>query len=115
MSDVQVSTFSHIPLDMYSQLFPNDEFSNNEVEDPGVSPIPESTSGYGPSTADLLDQISPEPTQDPDPVELSTGTFTVSSQTQSTVTDNEATTQASDSTSTLNPTTGKAPIDSTGM
>ncbi|XP_029285244.1 LOW QUALITY PROTEIN: proteoglycan 4b [Cottoperca gobio] len=77
-----------------SQIFPNDEFSNDGVEDPEVNPIPESTSGYGLTTADLLDQISIEPTQNPDPLEFST----VFSQT--TVSDNENT-QADDSPSTL--------------
>lgn len=55
---------------MYS--LPNDEFANNGMEDPEASPIPESTSGYGLSTADLLEQISTEPTQNPDTIELTT-------------------------------------------
>lgn len=81
------------------------------MEEPEASPIPEITSGYGPSTADLLDQISTEPTQDPNTVEFSTETLTVFSQTHL---DNE-TTQASDSPTTLGPTFGEAPTESTGM
>lgn len=96
--------------DMYNQIFPNDEFSDNGVADPDASPIPESTSGYGSSTPDLLDQSSPEPTQDPDALELSTETPTVSSQTETTHTDSEMT-QANDSPSTLYPTTVEAPTD----
>ncbi|XP_070688337.1 proteoglycan 4b [Pempheris klunzingeri] len=92
--------------DMYSQIFPNDVFSNNGVDDPGASPIPESTSGYGLPTADLMDQISTEPTQDPDALEVSTESFPVSSQTQMTPSDNEPT---NDSPS--NPTIDEAPTE----
>lgn len=98
---------------MHSQIFPNDDFSNNAVEDPQASPIPESTSGYGSSTADLLYQISTEPTQDPDTLEFNTETFTVFSQTQ-TLSDNELT-RADDGPSTLYPTIEEAPIESTGV
>ncbi|XP_044055124.1 proteoglycan 4b isoform X2 [Siniperca chuatsi] len=91
--------------DMHSQIFPNDGFSNNGVEDPEASQIPESTSGYGSSTADLLDQISTEPTQDPE-------TFTVFSQAQTTLSDSKST-QADDSPSTLYPTIEEAPTEST--
>lgn len=73
----------HILLDKDNQIFPNDEFSNNGA-DPEATPIPESTSGYGSSTADLLDQISPEPTQDPDTLDFGKETFTVFSQTDMT-------------------------------
>ncbi|XP_045906476.1 proteoglycan 4b isoform X2 [Micropterus dolomieu] len=85
--------------DMYGQIFPNDGFSNKEVEDPEASPIPESTSGYGSSTADLLDRISTEPTHDPETMEFSTKTFTVVSLTQMTLSHNELT-QTDDSPST---------------
>ncbi|XP_031169736.1 proteoglycan 4b isoform X2 [Sander lucioperca] len=98
--------------DMYSQIFSNDEFSNNKVEDPEASPIPESTSGYGSSTADLPDQISTEPTQSPDTLEFSTESFTVFSQKQTTLSDIE-TTQADDSPSTLYPIIEKAPTENT--
>ncbi|XP_070765717.1 proteoglycan 4b [Enoplosus armatus] len=98
--------------DKYSQIFPSDGFSNNGVVDPEASPIPESTSGYGTSTADLLHQISPEPTQDPDPLEFSPETFTVVSPTLTTLSNNEPT-QADDSPSTLYPTIGEAPTEST--
>lgn len=84
---------------MYS--LPNDEFPNNGMEDPEASPNPESTSGYGLSTADLLDQISTEPTRGPDTLEFSTEVST-------------QTTQASDSLSTLYPTIGEAPTERTG-
>ncbi|XP_074490960.1 proteoglycan 4b [Sebastes fasciatus] len=91
----------------YSQIFLNEDFSNN---DPEASPIPESTSGYGLSTADLLDQISTEPK--PTQSKFSTETFTVFSQTQMTISDNKPT-QADDSPSTLYPTTEETPIEST--
>lgn len=89
----------YILLDTYS--VPNDEFPNNGMEDPEGGPNPENTSGYGLSTADLLDQISTEPTRDPDTLELSTEVST-------------QTTQASDSLSTLNPTIREAPTERTG-
>ncbi|KAK9519562.1 hypothetical protein VZT92_022285 [Zoarces viviparus] len=104
------STFSDgSNADMDSQLFPNDEFSNNEVEDLEKSPIPESTSGYESSTADLLDHVSTEPIQDPDTLEFSTETFTVFT---TTVADIEPT-QADDGRSTLYPTIAEAPTEST--
>ncbi|KAM6938640.1 proteoglycan 4b [Lycodopsis pacificus] len=93
--------------DMNGQLFPNDEFTNNEVEDLEKSPIPESTSGYESSAADLLDHISTEPIQDPDTLEFSTETFTVF-----TIADIEPT-QADDGRSTLYPTIAEAPTEST--
>ncbi|XP_070816531.1 proteoglycan 4b isoform X1 [Chaetodon trifascialis] len=71
--------------DKYNQIFPNDEFSNNGVEDPEASPIPESTSGYGSSTADLQDQISPEPTQDPGMLEFNASDPTSSPESGTTV------------------------------
>ncbi|KAK5869652.1 hypothetical protein PBY51_024354 [Eleginops maclovinus] len=89
--------------DMYSQVFPNDEFSNNGAEDPEAGPVPQSTSGYELSAADLLDQISTEPTQDPDRLQLSTETFTATSETQTTLPDSEST-QFDVSPSTLYPT-----------
>ncbi len=90
---------------MYGQIYPDEEFSYNGVGNPEASPIPESTSGYGSPTADLLDQISTQPTQDPDTLELST---------EAPLLDNE-TTPANDSSSTLYPTTEEAPTESTGM
>ncbi|XP_028442632.1 proteoglycan 4b [Perca flavescens] len=99
--------------DNYSHIFPNDEFSNNKVEDPEASPIPESTSGYGLSTADLPDQISTEPTQNPDTLEFSTESFTVFSQKQTTLSDIEKT-QADDSPTTLYPIIEEAPTENTG-
>ncbi|KAM9358398.1 proteoglycan 4b [Symphorus nematophorus] len=90
--------------DMYSQILPS-EFPNTGMEDPEVNPISESTSGYGLSTADLLDHISVEPTQYPDALEISTEAFTVVSQPEMTGSDNEPTqaddlsTDASDPTS----------------
>ncbi|XP_059197127.1 proteoglycan 4b [Centropristis striata] len=99
--------------DMNSQVFPKDEFSNNEDGQLEASPIPESTSGYGSSTADLLDQMSAEPTQDPDALEFSKETSTVLPQTQTTLSD-DATTQAKDNPSTLYPPfTEEAPTEST--
>ncbi|KAI3368187.1 hypothetical protein L3Q82_007917 [Scortum barcoo] len=89
---------------MYGQIFPSDGISSSAVKDPQASPVPESTSGYGPSTADLLDQISSEPTQDPDTLEVST----VGVQTQTTLSDNEPT-QTNDSPST----TEETPTEST--
>ncbi|XP_031715462.1 proteoglycan 4b [Anarrhichthys ocellatus] len=104
------STFSEgNNADKNSQLFPNDEFSNNEVEDLEKSPIPESTSGYESSTADLLDHISTEAIQDPDTLEFSTETFTVFT---TTIADIEPT-QAGDGLSTLYPTIAEAPTEST--
>ncbi|XP_039666460.1 proteoglycan 4b isoform X2 [Perca fluviatilis] len=99
--------------DMYSQIIPNDEFSNNKVEDPEASPILESTSSYRSSTADLLDQISTEPTQNPDTLEFSTESFTVFSQKQTTLSDIEKT-QADDSPSTLYLINEEAPTENTG-
>ncbi|XP_034065954.1 proteoglycan 4b [Gymnodraco acuticeps] len=88
--------------DMYNQMFPTDQFSNNGVEDPEAGPVPQSTSGYELSTADVLDQISTEPTQDPDPLPLSTEAFTASTETQTTLPDTEK--EADFNPSTLNPT-----------
>ncbi|XP_042370792.1 proteoglycan 4b isoform X2 [Plectropomus leopardus] len=88
----QTSYQQDVPSDdTYSQIFPKDEFSNDGVKGPEASPIPESTSGYGSSTADLLDQISTEPTKEPDALEFSTETFTALFQTQTTLSDNEPT------------------------
>ncbi|XP_040895921.1 proteoglycan 4b isoform X2 [Toxotes jaculatrix] len=91
--------------DTYSQ---NDEFSNNGPE---ASPVPEGTSDYGSSTADLLDQVSTEPTLEPEPPEFSTETVTVISQTETTPSDNEPT-QADDSPSTPYMSSGEAPTES---
>ncbi|KAG8003165.1 Proteoglycan 4 [Nibea albiflora] len=90
--------------DIYSTVFPKDELSNNGVGDPKASPIPESTSGDGLSTADLLDPFPNKPKQDPDSLESSTDTSTVVSQTE---------TPHSNNPSTLSPTTGEAPTEST--
>lgn len=56
----------HILLDSYG---PPDDGFPSELE---PSSTPESTSGYEPFTAELLDQISTEPTLNPDPPEMST-------------------------------------------
>lgn len=96
--------------DIYGPIVPSDEFG---VEDLEASPMPESTSGYGLSTADQLDQISVEPTQEPDPLEFSTEVFTVASQTEATPSDDEPT-QADDSPVTLYPITDEAPTESSG-
>ncbi|CAK6971309.1 proteoglycan 4b isoform X2 [Scomber scombrus] len=64
---------------MYGQSVPTDEYTNNGPEDPLVRHTPESTSGYGPSTADPLDQVTTEPTPPTDP------------QTQMTPSDNQPT------------------------
>ncbi|XP_034557538.1 proteoglycan 4b [Notolabrus celidotus] len=97
--------------DMYGQTFPDDDFSDNDVQKPEATPIPESMSGYGSSAADLLDQLSTEPTQDPDVVEISIGAVGISteavteaSQTHTTISENEPT-QARDSPRTLSPNT----------
>ncbi|XP_010795979.1 proteoglycan 4b [Notothenia coriiceps] len=95
--------------DMYNQIFPTDEFSNNGVEDPEAGPVPQSTSSYELSTADVLDQISTEPTQDPDPLPLSTEAFTTSTETQTTLPDTEK--DADFNPSTLNPTESKDASD----
>ncbi|XP_026200855.1 proteoglycan 4b isoform X2 [Anabas testudineus] len=92
--------------DKNNQIFPSDGVSNNGVEDPEASPIPESTSGYG-STVDLLDQVPVEPT-----VEFSTETVTLSSQTETTPS-NDKPTQADDSHSSLYITSGEGPTTST--
>ncbi|XP_034556894.1 proteoglycan 4-like isoform X2 [Notolabrus celidotus] len=117
--------------DMYGPTYPNDYFSDNDVEMPEATPIPESTSGYGSSAADLPDQLSTEPTQDPDVVEISTEAAGISteptqdpdvleisteavteaSQPQTTISENEPT-QASDSPTTLSPNTEAASTDS---
>ncbi|KAM8745527.1 proteoglycan 4b [Acanthopagrus schlegelii] len=94
--------------DIYGPIVPSDEVGVEELE---ASPIPESTSGYGLSTADQLDQISVEPTQEPDPLEFSTEVFTVASQTEATPSDDEPT-QADDSPVTLYPITDEAPTES---
>ncbi|KAK5907003.1 hypothetical protein CesoFtcFv8_004897 [Champsocephalus esox] len=79
-----------------------DQFSNNGVEDPEAGPVPQITSGYELSTVDVLDQISTEPTQDPDPLPLSTEAFSASTETQTTLPDTEK--EADFNPSTLNPT-----------
>ncbi|XP_034386062.1 proteoglycan 4b isoform X2 [Cyclopterus lumpus] len=103
--------------DMNNQMFPNDEFTKYEVEDPEDSPIPESTSDYGWDTADPLDPIPTEPIptepiQDPDTLEFGTETFTVFPQTQTTISDNKPT-QTDDNPSTRYPTIEEAPTEST--
>lgn len=98
---------TYIPLEKHS--LPNDDFPDNGMEEPEASPVPEITSGFGLSTADLLDQISTEPTLDPNTVEISTETLIVSSQTHL----DKETTPASPSS--LDPAFGEAPTESTGM
>lgn len=101
----------HIPVDTHGEIFPNDEFYNNGPDNPGANPTPESTSGYGSSPADLLDQVTPEPALHTDTVEFSTETVTVFSQTQTTPSDNEPTQADADSYMT----SGDALTESTGM
>lgn len=91
----------HILLDSYSP--PDDEFPS-ELE---TSSTPDSTSGYESFTAELLDQISTEPTLNPDPLEMSTETFTVSSPTQSS-------NDGSQDNDPLSPTTEAAPAEGEG-
>ncbi|XP_068174895.1 proteoglycan 4b [Antennarius striatus] len=97
--------------DMYVQIFPNDE-SKGAEEDPEKSPVPESTSGYGSSTADLGGQTSAGPTQHPDAQEISTEAITVSSQ-EETNSSNYTTTEVDHSLTTLNPISGVTPTEST--
>ncbi|XP_008293750.1 proteoglycan 4 [Stegastes partitus] len=59
-------------LGMNSKISPVDDFSNNGVEELEASPIPESTSGYGSTPADLLVQGSTEPTLVTDTMEFTT-------------------------------------------
>ncbi|CAJ1060958.1 proteoglycan 4b isoform X2 [Xyrichtys novacula] len=81
----QDSTFSEGDnTDMHTQIFPDDDYSYNNVENPEATPIPESTSGYGSFTTDLLDLFSTEPTQDPNTFETSTDAETTTSQAQTT-------------------------------
>lgn len=91
----------HILLDSYS---PPDDGSLSELE---PSSTPESTSGYEPVTAELQDQISAEPTPNPDPVEMGTETITVSSPTQSSG-------DGSQDNDPLSPTTEAAPAEGEG-
>ena len=116
--NVNETSCAHLSLvtflsDMYDPIAPNNGFSDDGVEDPEATPIPESTSGYGLSTADQLDQTSAEPTQEPDPLEFSTEMFTVASQTEVTPSDDEPT-QADDSAVTIFPITEEAPTESSG-
>ncbi|XP_028258743.1 proteoglycan 4b isoform X2 [Parambassis ranga] len=87
--------------DVYGQIFPSDEFSNTDAE---ATQIPESSSGYGATTADLLDQSSTEPTLSTDTVELTTET--VFSQT-------DMMPSADYNLHTLNPTNAESPSGST--
>lgn len=96
--DVRVCTFF---LDSYS---PPDDGFPSELE---PSSTPESTSGYETFTAELLDQISTEPTLNPDPLEMSTETLTVSSPTQSS-------NDGSQDNNSLSPTTEAAPTEGEG-
>lgn len=101
-------------LALFFLIFPKDELSNNGVGDPKTSPIPESTSGDGLSIADLLDPFPNKPKQDPDTLESSTDTSTIVSQTETPRSDNEIT-KDNNNPSTLSPTIGEAPTESTGM
>ncbi|KAM7011948.1 proteoglycan 4b [Tautogolabrus adspersus] len=106
-----VSPTSYPQDDLNEDIFPNDEYSDNGFDDLETSPIPESTSGYGSSTADLLGQLSTEPTQNPDTVGTTTETVT-----QTTLADNEPTqNDGSPSTSpfTIQPTMGEVSTIST--
>lgn len=101
-ADIQASLTLYVLLDTYG--LPNDEFTTNGLEDP----VPESTSGDELSTADLLDQTSTGPTQDPDTAEFTTEAPGVFSQAHG------EGTQASDSLSTRHPTTTEATTETTG-
>lgn len=96
----------YVLLDTYS--LPNDEFTTDGLEDLQTSPVPESTSGDELSTADLLDQTSTRPTQDPDTEEFTTEALGVFSQTHG------EGTQASDNLSTPHPTAAEATPERTG-
>lgn len=100
---------TYIPLE--KQSLPNGDFPDNGMEEPEASPVPEITSGFGLSTVDLLDQISTEPTPDPNTAEFGTETPTVSPEAHL----DKETTPASDNPSTLDPASGEAPTDSTGI
>uniref|UniRef100_UPI0037E7F2D4 proteoglycan 4b n=1 Tax=Semicossyphus pulcher TaxID=241346 RepID=UPI0037E7F2D4 len=105
----QDSTYSEGDnADVYGQIYPDDGFSNTGLDDPEATPIPESTSGYGSTKADLVDQLPTEPTQDPDTTEISTETVTAPSGTQATLADEEPT-QADDSPSTVEEDPTKSP------
>uniref|UniRef100_A0A8D3D059 Proteoglycan 4b n=1 Tax=Scophthalmus maximus TaxID=52904 RepID=A0A8D3D059_SCOMX len=80
--------------DMFSNILPTDEFTDNAPEE--ASPAPESTSGYGP--ADHLDPGSTEPTLEPDALEFITETVTVFPQTEATPSQDEPTQADADST-----------------
>ncbi|XP_060890170.1 proteoglycan 4-like isoform X1 [Labrus mixtus] len=107
-----VSPTSYPQDDLNDDIFPNDEYSDDGFGDLEATPIPESTSGYGSSTADLLDQLPTEPTQNPDTVETTTETVTADALTQTTLADNEPT-QADSSPSTIPPTMDEVPTIST--
>uniref|UniRef100_A0A3P8SIC8 Proteoglycan 4b n=1 Tax=Amphiprion percula TaxID=161767 RepID=A0A3P8SIC8_AMPPE len=91
--------------DTNSKIYPVDDFSNNGMEEMEASPIPETSSGYGPTTADLLSQGSTDPTAVTDTMEFTTEPVTVLSQTETPPDDADL--------STLDSTTGEAPTEST--
>ncbi|XP_058493931.1 proteoglycan 4b isoform X2 [Solea solea] len=78
--------------DVIGQSLPNDDFSNSGLEE--ANPLPDSTSGFGLSTAEPLVQETTDPTPEPNTLEFSPETGTGFTQTET------APTQADDSTST---------------
>ncbi|XP_071769548.1 proteoglycan 4b [Centroberyx gerrardi] len=105
--------------DVYGQIFPNlpdDPYSENGMEDPDATTIPESTSGYEPSPTDLLEPVPTDPTlpdtQDTSDLEFTREeSFTLSPQRQDSLSDNEPT-QADANATPSDPTNGEAPTDS---
>ncbi|XP_022066195.2 proteoglycan 4b isoform X1 [Acanthochromis polyacanthus] len=92
--------------DDINKISPVDDFSNNGVEELEASPIPQTSSGYGPTTADPLSSGSTEPTVVTDTMEFTTESVTVILQT-------ETPPDVADL-FTLDSTTGEAPTESTG-
>ncbi|XP_041646508.1 proteoglycan 4b isoform X2 [Cheilinus undulatus] len=85
----------------------DDELFDFESDNTEANPVPESTSGYGSSATELLDQLSTEPTQDPNIFEVTTEAVTAGSQMQMTLAVTEPT-QADASSSTIYPTMDEA-------
>ncbi|KAG7230569.1 hypothetical protein INR49_025286 [Caranx melampygus] len=101
--------------DIKGQVLPNDEFSDIGLEDPGTTSVPESTSGYGSTSSDLLDpQVSSKPTLDPDTLEFSNDTVTAFPPTEATPSDNEPT-QADDGLTTTHMSSGEPATEGTDV
>ncbi|KAM7409721.1 hypothetical protein PAMA_001285 [Pampus argenteus] len=108
--------------DMDTQIFPNDEFSNNGPEDPEAGSIPESSSGYGSTPSDLQDQVTTKPTlhtdtpSDNGPTQADADSYMISGDapTESTdVSDPEMSTSSSNPATTLHPSsTAVQPVSS---